>query len=186
MTGEWARQDIFTGISDKVIISLLSKDEPCIQAALCTTVKLHLEWRFHFPSSWPQPLVFFLPRPPLSPSCPSPFGHTRTLLRVHKLDRLCDVFAVWCCFKVQIRPKPAGPPPSKRGPRGMSEPGRVSCPSQDVGGNRHNGQEDGKLHWGPQLPVVLACSTGIQICIQCSMSNFHCVQILLILHAKKC
>lgn len=67
MTGEWARQDIFTGISDKVIISVLSKDDPHIQAALCTTVKLNLEWRFHFPSSWPQPLVFF-PPPRSSPA----------------------------------------------------------------------------------------------------------------------
>lgn len=77
MTGEWAIQDIFTGISDKVIISVLSKDDPYIQAALCTTAKLNLEWRFHFPSSWPQPLVFFLPWPPLSPSRLSPFGHTQ-------------------------------------------------------------------------------------------------------------
>lgn len=40
-----------TRISDKVIISVLSKDDLHIQAALCTTVKLNLEWRFYFPSS---------------------------------------------------------------------------------------------------------------------------------------
>lgn len=61
MTGEWAIQDIFALISDKVIISVLSKDHPRIQAALCTTVKLNLEWRFHFPSSWPQPPCFLFP-----------------------------------------------------------------------------------------------------------------------------
>lgn len=61
MTGDWARQDIFTGVFDKVIISVLSKEDPHIQAPLCTSVKLNWEWRFHFPSSWPQPLVFFSP-----------------------------------------------------------------------------------------------------------------------------
>lgn len=61
MTGDWARQDIFTGIFDKVIISVLSEEDPHIQAPLCTSVKLNWEWRFHFPSSWPQPLVFFSP-----------------------------------------------------------------------------------------------------------------------------
>lgn len=61
MTGDWARQDIFTGIFDKVIILVLSKEDPHIQAPLCTSVKQNWEWRFHFPSSWPRPLVFFSP-----------------------------------------------------------------------------------------------------------------------------
>lgn len=61
MTGDWARQDIFTGIFDKVIISVLSKEDQHIQAPLCASLKRNWEWRFHFPSSWPQPLVFFSP-----------------------------------------------------------------------------------------------------------------------------
>lgn len=78
MTGDWARQDIFTGISDEVIISVLSKEDPHIQAPLCASVKLNWEWRFHFPSSWPQRLVFFSPGHRWDHPVPVCFGQTET------------------------------------------------------------------------------------------------------------
>lgn len=143
MTGDWARQDIFTGIFDKVIISVLSKEDPHIQAPLCTSVKLNWEWRFHFPSSWPQPLVFFYPWPPLRPFCPSLFGQRQT----HSLDCCCDVVAVRRSFKVHIKPNLVRPRSPETGQRGMSEPGRVFCPSQHLNGYKSNDQEDGKLLW---------------------------------------
>lgn len=92
MTGEWAGQDIFTGISDEVIISVLSKDHPHIQAALCTTVKLNLEWRFHFPSSWPHPLFSFSPATAESVPSKSKFGLTigLTSLNASVMFLQCD------------------------------------------------------------------------------------------------
>lgn len=41
MAGNWQRQDIFTGISDKVIISVLSKEDLNIQSSLCSLAKLN-------------------------------------------------------------------------------------------------------------------------------------------------
>lgn len=63
-----------------------------IQAALCTTVKLNLEWRFYFPSSWPQPLVAFFPRPPLRLSRPNLFCLTigLTSLNASVMFLQCD------------------------------------------------------------------------------------------------
>lgn len=94
MTGNWAGRDIFTGIFDEVIISVLSKEDPRIQALLCPTVKLNRERRFHFPSSWPQPLVFLFPWPPSSPSCPSPFSQAETGPELWLL--------LWCCCSVEL------------------------------------------------------------------------------------
>lgn len=88
MTGDWARQDIFTGIFDKVIISVLSKEDPHIQAPLCASVKLNWEWRFHFPSRWPQPLVFFSP------------GHRwdhPVLVWLDRQKRIQSWLLLWCC-----------------------------------------------------------------------------------------
>lgn len=140
MTGDWARQDIFTGIFDEVIISVLSKGDPHIQAPLCTSVKLNRGWRFHFPSSWPQPLVFFSPghrwdRPVLACSA--------TQSRTRSLDCCGDVVAVGCCFEVE--PSPERSP--KTGQKGMPEPGEVLCSSQRLNGDESDGQEDGEFLW---------------------------------------
>lgn len=145
MTGDWAGQDIFTGIFDKVIISVLSKEDPHIQAPLCTSVKLNWEWRFHFPGSWPQPLVFFSPghrwdHPVLACSARQ--------RRTHSLDCCCDVVAVGLSFEVHVKPaeRPGSP---KTGRRGMSEPWQVFFASQCL---KSSDQEDGKCLWG-QLPA---------------------------------
>lgn len=63
MVGDWPRQDIFTGIFDKVIISVLSKEDPHIEAFLWVSVKLIWEWTLHFPSFWSKPFSSF-PRAP--------------------------------------------------------------------------------------------------------------------------
>lgn len=139
MTGDWATQDIFTGIFDKVIISVLSKEDPHIQAPLCASVKLNWEWRFHFPSRWPQSLVFFSPghrwdHPVLV------WSDSRS-----SLDCCCDVVAAGCCFKVHIEPNPERPSSPKTRQSGMLEPRQVFCSSRCLHGNKSKNQEDGKF-----------------------------------------
>lgn len=146
MTGGRARWDIFTGIFDKVIISVLSKGDRCIQAPLCMSVKLNWEWRFHFPSSWPRPLVFFRPGHQLSPSCPSLFFFFPAKDRPAILDCLCDAVAERRCVQVRFKPNRSKPHAAESGRTGMSEPRRVDCPSRHLSGNGSNDEkESGKL-----------------------------------------
>lgn len=160
MTGDRARRDIFTGIFDKVIISVFSKGDRCIQAPLCTSVKLNWEWRFHFPSSWPRPLVFVRPGHRLSPSCPSVF-FLPAKDRPASLNCLCDAVAEWRRVQVHFKPSRSRPHAAKSGRTGMSEPRRVDRPSQHLSGNESNDeQESGKLHLGCMNGRVYTCPSS--------------------------
>lgn len=143
MTGDWARQDIFTGIFDKVIISVLSKEDLRIQAPLCTSVELNWEWRFHFPGSWPQPLVFFC-LATIETILSEPVGRARER-RSHDLDCCCDVVAVRRCFKVHAEPTLEPAWRSAIGRRRMSEPGQVLCPVHRLSRSKNRHKENGKI-----------------------------------------
>lgn len=143
MTGDWARQDIFTGISDKVIISVLLKEDPHTQAPFVYFCQAELRVEISLPQQLTSASCFLFPWPPLRPSCRSLFGQTEK--RTHSLDCCCDVIAVGCCLKVHVKPK--SEPSPKTGQRGMSKPGQIFCSSQLLSGNKSNDQENGKFLW---------------------------------------
>lgn len=151
MTGDWARQDIFTGIFDKVIILFLSKEDPHIQAPFVYLCQAELRVEISPPQQLTSASCFLFSGPPLRPSCPSLFGQRQS----PTLDCCCDVVALRRCFKVQIKPNLVRPRSPKTGERGMSESGQVS-------GNKSDNQEDGKLLWGQlsQLEIIqVVCDT---------------------------
>lgn len=155
MTGEWTRQDIFTGISGKVIISVLLQ-RPSAHTG-CFVYHCQAEFRVEISLSQQLtsvPCFLFFPPGHRWVRPVQVYFATQSDSQALWCFFFVVVVAVWCCFKVHIKPKPTGPPPSKRGPRGRSVPGRLFCPSQDVRGNRRNDQEDGKQQTG--LPHMSA------------------------------
>lgn len=142
MTGDWARQDIFTGIFDKVIISVLSKRRSAHTGSFVCRCQAELRVEISLPQQLTSASCFLFPWPPLRPSCPSRFGRTQP---DPVLICCCDVVAVGCCLKVHVEPSPEGPSSPKTRRRGMSEPGQVFCSSQRLDGNKSSDQEDGKF-----------------------------------------